>query len=155
MGRNPRVTLARAAALALGAYVIFRFILLPVRVTGGSMEPTYHDGRINFINEFAYHSHEPERGDVVGVRFSGHSIMLLKRVVGQPGELIGFTNGHVTVNGEVLPEPYLKNPSDWVRDPVQLGPDEYFVVGDNRSMPIENHMFGVAKRERIIGKILL
>jgi signal peptidase I len=155
MGRNPRFTLVRAVCLAAAAFVIFRFILLPIRVTGGSMEPTYHDGRINFINQLAYHRHEPRRGDVVGVRFAGPSRMLLKRVVGLPGELIGFQNGRVTVNGEALDEPYLKFRSDWARYPVQVGPDEYFVVGDNRSMPIENHMFGIAKRERIIGKTLL
>jgi signal peptidase I len=155
MGRNPRFTLVRALCLAAAAFVIFRFVLLPVRVTGGSMEPTYHDGSINFINQLAYRRHEPQRGDVVGVRFAGRSVMLLKRVVGLPGELIGFQNGKVTVNGAALDEPYIKLPSDWARHPVQLGPNDYFVVGDNRSMAIENHTLGITKRERILGKPLL
>jgi len=155
MGRNPRFTLVRACVLAAVAIAVFKFILLPVRVTGGSMEPTYHDTRVNFINRLAYWHREPHRGDVVGIRFAGHRVMLLKRVVGCPGELVGFQNGRVSINGEVLDEPYVKLPSDWSRTPVQLGPDEYFVVGDNRSMPMENHMFGIAKRERIIGKIVL
>lgn len=155
LGRNPRFTLIRAACLAATAFVIFRFILLPIRVTGGSMEPNYHDRSVNFINQLAYRWHEPQRGDVVGVRFAGPSVMLLKRVVGLPGELIGFRNGRVTVNGEALDEPYIKLPTDWARHPVQLGPDDYFVVGDNRSMPIENHMLGITKRERIIGKPIL
>lgn len=155
LGRNPRFTLIRAGVLALTAFIVFRFILIPVRVTGGSMEPTYHDRRVNFINQLAYRSHEPRRGDVVGVRFAGRSVMLLKRVVGLPGELIGFSNGRVTVNGRPLDEPYVKLPSDWNRYPVQLGPEDYFVVGDNRSMPIENHTFGICKRERILGRTLL
>lgn len=155
IGRNPRFTLVRAAILAVLTVVVFKSTLLPIRVSGGSMQPTYKESRINFINRLAYLRHEPRRGDVVGIRFAGRSLMLLKRVVGLPGETIGFANGRVTVNGEPLDEPYVKFPSDWERGPVQLGPDEYFVVGDNRSMPIENHTLGITKRERILGKILL
>ena len=160
-GRNLRFTLVRALTLAFTAFIVFRFVLIPARITGSSMEPTYHDGSVNFINLLGYRTHEPRRGDVVGVRFSPRdplslkSPMLLKRVVGLPGELIGFQRGRVTVNGEVLQELYVKFPSDWERHPVQLGPDDYFVVGDNRSMPIEYHTFGIAKREKIIGRILL
>jgi signal peptidase I len=155
IGRNPKFTLVRASVLALVAVIVFKFILLPVRVTGGSMEPTYHDHRINFINRLAYWNHAPQRGDVVGIRYAGRSVMLLKRIVGCPGELVGFQYGRVTINGSPLDEPYVKLPSDWNRYPVQLGDDEYFVVGDNRSMPMENHMFGIAKRDRIVGKTLL
>ena len=155
LGRNPRFTMIRAVLLAVVAFVVFRFVLLPVRVSGGSMEPSYHDNRVNFINRLAYWRHEPDRGDVVGIRFAGRSVMLLKRIVGRPGEEVGFKNGRVTVNGAVLDEPYVKLPSDWNRPPVRLGPDEYFVVGDNRSMPMENHYFGIAERNRILGKTLL
>ena len=155
IGRNPRLTLVRVVILAVVAFITFRFILLPVRVTGGSMEPSYHEGRVNFINCLSYLGHEPRRGDVVGIRYAGRSVMLLKRVVGLPGELVGFQDGRATINGHPLDEPYVKFPSDWVRYPVQLGPDEYFVVGDNRSMPMENHTFGISERQRIIGKTLL
>lgn len=155
IGRNPRFTLIRATVLALTCLVVFRFMLLPIRVSGGSMEPTYHANRVNFINCLAYLRHDPRRGDVVGIQFAGRSIMLLKRVVGLPGELVGFKDGRTTINGDTLEEPYVKFPSDWARYPVQLGTDEYFVVGDNRSMPMENHTFGIARREKIIGKTLL
>lgn len=155
IGRNPRFTLIRASLLAVVAVVVFKFILLPIRITGGSMEPAYHDNRVNFINRLAYRSHGPRRGDVVAIRYAGNRVMLLKRVVGLPGEKVGFSGGRVTVSGRQLDEPYLKFPSDWAREPVQLGADEFFVVGDNRSMPIENHTFGIASRERIIGKVLL
>lgn len=154
-GRNPRLTLVRAAALAAGCLFLFKFILLPVRVTGGSMEPNYRDGRVNLINTLAYRVHPPRRGDVVGIRFSGPSLMLLKRVVGLPGERVGFRNGRVTVNGEPLDEPYLRRVSNWNLDPVELGPDEFFVVGDNRSMPMHLHTFGRAERARILGRTVL
>jgi signal peptidase I len=81
--------------------------------------------------------------------------MLLKRVVGLPGERIGFSGGFVTVNGKTLDEPYLLWPSKWDREPVELAPDEFFVVGDNRTMPMKDHTFGIAKRERILGKLML
>jgi signal peptidase I len=155
IGRNPRVTLIRAVILGVLTVIAFKTTLYPVRVQGGSMLPNYNNGRINFIYRLAYRSHDPRRGDVVGVRFAGPSIMLLKRVVGLPGETISFSKGHVVVNGTPLPEPYLKWKSDWEREPVQLGPDEFFVVGDNRTMPISDHTFGIARRERILGKTLL
>jgi len=154
-GRNLRFTLLRAAALAGVCFVVFKFILLPVRITGASMEPNYRDGRINLINTLAYRNHPPRRGDVVGIRFSGPSLMLLKRVVGLPGERIGFREGRVTVNGLPLDEPWLRHVSNWNLDPVELGPDEYFVVGDNRSMPMHLHTFGRAERVRILGKAVL
>lgn len=155
IGRNPVFTMIRACILAVAALVVFKFFLLPIRVSGASMEPTYHENRINFINRLAYQNRGPGRGDVVGIRFAGHSVMLLKRVVGLPGELVGFSGGHVTIDGAPLNEPYVKFPSDWERHPVMLGPDDFFVVGDNRSMPMDNHTFGIAKRERIVGKVLL
>jgi len=155
IGRNPKVTLIRAAILGILTIVVFKTILLPVRVTGISMAPTYKDGRVNFINRLAYRKHDPQRGDVVGVRFAGPSIMLLKRIVGLPGERIGFSEGYVTVNGKALDEPYLLWASKWEREPVELAPDEFFVVGDNRTMPMKDHTFGIAKRERILGKLML
>lgn len=155
IGRHPRFTLIRALALVVVSLITFTYILLPVRVTGGSMEPNYRDHRINFIYRLAYRRQEPQRGDVVGIRYAGPSIMLLKRIIGLPGERIGFTNGRVTVNGQLLDEPYLKLSCNWNREPILLGPDEYFVVGDNRSMPMRQHYFGIAERRRILGKALL
>ena len=155
IGRNPRLTLVRAIILGVLTVAIFKTCILSVRVQGGSMLPTYKNNRVNFLNRLAYRKHGPQRGDVVGIRFAGPSVMLLKRVVGLPGERIGFHAGSVTVNGRAIAEPYVQFPSDWERDPVLLGPDEYFVVGDNRSMPMEDHTFGIARRERILGKAML
>ncbi len=86
---------------------------------------------------------------------AGIHAMLLKRIIALPGETIAFADGHVLINGEILDEPYEKLPSDWNRPPVTLGPDQYFVVGDNRSMSQRNHTHGICERNRILGKILL
>ena len=155
IGRNPRVTLVRVAVLIVTSFVVFNFILLPIRVEGISMLPTYKDRSVNFVNRFAYLRHEPQRGDVVSIRLAGPHVMYMKRIIGLPGETVAFANGRVLINGEVLDEPYEKLPCDWNCPPVKLGPDEYFVVGDNRTMPQELHKHGETPRSRIVGKLLL
>jgi len=158
IGRRPKRTLVRAAVLAGGAALVFKFVLFPIRVAGISMEPTFHNHAINCINRLAYARRPPRRGDVVGIRFSTNAttfhILLLKRVVGLPGETISFSHGHVCVNGEPQKEPYLKFASDWNVRGTTLGPDDYYFVGDNRSMPPDEHEHGVAVRARIVGRIL-
>lgn len=160
VGRNPRKTLIRAAALAVVCLVVFKWMLLPARIDGISMEPTDADRSFDFVNRLAYLWHEPRRGDVIGIRltppdgWSSPHIMYLKRIVGLPGEAVSFVDGRACINGRKLDEPYEKLPSDWNMGPVTLAPGEYFVVGDNRSMPRENHVFGKADRSRIVGKAL-
>ncbi len=161
VGRNPKTTLIRAAFLAVFCVVVFKWFLLPVRVAGISMEPAYADHSFNFVNRLSYLTHAPRRGDVVGIRLSppdqlsAPHIMYLKRIIGLPGESVAFDNGRVLINGQPLVEPYETWLCDWSTDPVALGPDEYFVVGDNRTMPKEEHTFGRAARSRIVGRALL
>src|SRR5579872_3664149 len=88
IGRKPKWTLIRLSAIIFGTLVLFGFVLIPIRVTGISMYPTYPDRRINFINRLAYVNHEPRRGDVVGISLAGEHLMLMKRIVGLPGETI-------------------------------------------------------------------
>jgi signal peptidase I len=155
-GRNEGRTLARIGILVAVVAVLRAFVFLPIRVSGPSMEPTYHDG-INIVNRLAYLSHGPARGDVVAISMAeeGHSVMLMKRIVGLPGETVAFHQGRVWINGNELSEPYLQRVSDWEMAPQRLGPDKYYVVGDNRSMPQEFHVQGPAARSRIVGKVIL
>lgn len=156
IGRKPAFTFVRIVVLVVATFVVFRFILLPpIRITGPSMSPTYRENSIHLVNRLAYSWREPRRGDVVSIRLAGHSVMYMKRIVGLPGETVEFRGGRLWVNGQPLEEPYVKSASRWNMPPRRLGVEEYFVVGDNRSMPIEDHVFGVATRSRIVGKILL
>lgn len=155
IGRNPAVTLARVVIWVVLIFAIRTYVLLPIRVEGVSMLPTYKENRINFVNCLAYRFHPPQRGDVVAIRYSGRSIMLCKRIVGLPGEVVAFHQGHLEINGEVLEEPYVQRPCNWEHAPERLGPNEYYVVGDNRSMDFEQHTKGIADRNRIVGKLLL
>jgi signal peptidase I len=156
VGRNPKWALARAATLLISSIIVFKFILMPIRISGISMEPTYRDGRINFVNRLAYMKNGPARYDVVTIRMAGPSIQYFKRVVGLPGETVAIRRGVIYINGEPLPEPYLSQRSPkWEYPERSLGPDEYFVVGDNRAIHPERHDFGVAERKRILGKVIL
>ena len=119
------------------------------------MLPTYRQPGVNFVNRLAYSFHEPQRGDVIAIRYAGPHVMLMKRIIGLPGETVGFHEGHAIINGQVLDEPYVKYSCAWEIAPKQLGSGEYYVVGDNRSMAEGDHTKGVALRRRIIGKVLL
>jgi signal peptidase I len=154
IGRNPKTTLIRIVVLVTVCWVVFGFILLPIQVTGISMLPTYKDHSLNLVNRLAYLRHEPQRGDVTSVRLTGLHVMFMKRIIGLPGETVAFANGQVLINGVALDEPYEKLPCDWNSPPVTLAADEYFFVGDNRSMPLEDHTHGSQKRDRIVGKVL-
>jgi len=155
IGRRPRRTAIRIAVLVVVSFVVFTFVLLPIRVEGISMLPAYQSHRINFVNRLAYVIHPPQRGDVVAIRMAGERAMLMKRIVGLPNEMVGFHDGHLTINGQEIAEPYLKLPCFWEVPPVLDGPDEYYVVGDNRSMRPLDHVHGRAIRARIVGKVLL
>ena len=65
-----------------------------------------------------------------------------------------IADGTVRINGRSLDEPYVRNRSGWTMAEVQLGSDEYFLIGDNRGMREEEHDFGRAHRSRIVGKVV-
>ena len=155
IGRRPERTAVRILLLVVACFFVFRFALLPIRVEGMSMMPAYKENRVNFVNRLVYVFHEPQRGDVVAIRTSGISIMYMKRIIGLPGETVAFHDGHAVISGKMLDEPYLKYNCDWELPPTVLGPNQYYFVGDNRSMPPADHTKGVAGRWRVVGKVLL
>jgi len=157
IGRNPRRTAVRLVIVVVAILLLRSYVLLPIRVDGPSMLPNYRETSVNVINRLAYLFHEPRRGDVVAIRFSGKSIMLMKRVVGLPGETVEFIDGRLQINGHFVREPYVKYNCSWDFRPSSwhLAEDEYYVVGDNRSMPHEDHQQGGARLERIVGKVML
>jgi signal peptidase I len=155
IGRNPKRTLVRLLIWVATAALVSRFVLIPIRIEGVSMLPTYHDHKVNFVNRLAYWFHAPRRGDVVAIRTTGFSIMYMKRIIGLPGETVAFHRGHAVIDGALLDEPYVKYPCDWELAPERLGPDEYYFVGDNRNMLAVDHYKGHTHRYRIVGKVLL
>jgi signal peptidase I len=153
-GRRPRRTLVRLVVLVVASVVIFRFVLVPIRIAGISMEPTYHDGRVNFVNRLAYVWNKPRRGDVVAIKTTGMHIMYMKRIVGLPGETISIEKGMVMVNGQPMDEPYVVKREPWNESPVRLESGQYLVIGDNRATDRFTHMHGTVNERKIAGKVL-
>ena len=157
--------LLRLALWAVLCVVALKILFIHIRVDGISMLPTCADQSVYWVSRIAYLRHEPQRGDVVAIRLvkpdnsirrlEPPNIVLLKRIIGLPGETVAFVNGRVLINGEILDEPYEKSRYSWNSTPVTLGPNQYYVVGDNRSMPPEEHRHGVFERNQIVGKALL
>lgn len=146
-----RRQIVRIAVLIVVSVVLFSFVLIPFRISGHSMAPTYRNGGFNFCFRFMYLFSKPSRGDVVAIRFAGKNVMLLKRVVATAGEVVAFEKGRLVVDGEVINEPYVRYRSDWQLSPREVKKNYVYVVGDNRGVPIEQHDFGQTSYDRIMG----
>lgn len=141
----------RVAGVAAAAYLIFGHVTVFTRINGASMEPAYRDGSWIFCSKLRYLFHAPRLGDVVTVRMAGDRVMYLKRVVALAGDTVEFRDGILFVNGQPRREPQVLGPCDWNLPPRQVAPGNVYVVGDNRSVPIELHMFGQTAVSRIAG----
>jgi signal peptidase I len=153
-GRNPRRTLVRIGVLAALSFVIFGWVLTPIRVRGISMQPTYRDGALNLVNRVVFRIRAPARGDVVAIRLAGPSILYVKRIIALPSERVAIIGGVIEINGLPLAETYVKERQAWDVTEVTVGPREYFVIGDNRGMRVGDHDFGRVDARRILGKLV-
>ena len=154
IGGRPVLTLVRLAVLVIVCLIVFKFVLIPARIVDISMMPNYQPGQIKFINKLAFLKRDPIRGEVVAIRYAGRSVLLLKRVIGLPGEDIQIRQGQVIIDGQYLEEPYLINEREAWNYSHKLGSNEYLVIGDNRSMDQDQHEWGYVARDRIVGRII-
>lgn len=151
--RTPGLAL-RLLAVALAAGLLFSQVFLPLRIQGQSMEPTFRDHGFAFCWRQRYWFGEPERGDVVAIRLAGSRVLLLKRVVALAGDTVAFDKGWLLVNGLAIDEPYVRfRETDWNLAPRLVEEGKVYVVGDNRGVTMEGHVFGQVDRQRIIGKV--
>lgn len=133
-------------------------------VDGESMEPTLYNGEYLWVDKWSYHVSDPERFDVVifPIVYHGEDSHFVKRIIGLPGETVYIDeNGVIYINGEVLSDIFGKEViSEFNRnlaaEPITLGEDEYFVMGDNRNHSADSRMAAVGniKRDRIIGRVV-
>jgi signal peptidase I len=147
-GPNPTRTLGRVLVWTTCTLILFHHLLLPIKVIGASMTPTYRDGGVNFVNRLAYAHRSPKRGDVV-VLHDGEDL-ILKRIIALPGETVSLERGRIYVNGAPLHDQFSVDRIPAAYDNFTLGSDEYFVIGDNRSASI----FGKFPKHAILGKIV-
>lgn len=149
--RSTVFTLVVVAAVA----ILVATLLLPVlRTYGGSMSPTLEDGNI----VFSVKTSDIQRGDIIAFYYNNK--ILIKRVIGISGEWIDMDmNGVVSVNGEVLEEPYVTEQALGecnIRLPYQVPEGRVFVMGDHRSVSVDSRTeeIGCIAEEQIVGKLL-
>lgn len=140
------------------AFVLVFSVGMKISMVGVSMEPALYNGQEVLVNRFIYKITSPKRGDVIAFLPNGNqnSHYYLKRIVGLPGESIQIIDGYVYINGERLPEDEYDKMADYgiAENEIQLGSDEYFVLGDNRNMSEDSRSgnIGAVKKDTIAGK---
>lgn len=137
------------------SFLIITFLYQPVRVEGTSMMPELRDQERLFINKFAYHFGQVQRDDVVVFLYpNDHRKSYIKRVIAGPGDTLRIVNGQVYVNDRPLREPYVPARYRDTRSypETTLGANEYFVMGDHRSISSDSRDFGPVARDLIYGK---
>ena len=149
----------------LGAvWLVITFVGQRTEVEGASMENTLHNGDNLIVDKLSYRFHDPERFDIIVFPFQFQdNTYYIKRIIGLPGETVQtMDDGSIYINGEKLEENYgmeVIKPETIGRaaEPIELGDDEYFVMGDNRNNSSDSRtdMVGNIKRENIIGKAWL
>jgi signal peptidase I len=137
-----------AGVLFLGV----NLITARVRVESVSMEPNLHEGEFVVVNRMAYRWGIPERGDVIVFRFPGDSQQrYIKRIIGVEGDEITIEDGNVYINSQLVQEPYIAAPpvysGEWT-----IGPQELFVLGDNRNNSNDSKNWGMLDVGSVIGK---
>lgn len=151
------------ALIALLIVVPIRwFIAQPFIVRGLSMVPTFQNGDYLIVDQVSYRFEEPERGDVIIMRYPrDESVYFIKRVIGLPGETIELQGTRVIIqetSGETLTleEPYIASGEHRPEfGTYTLGTDEFFVMGDNRDESSDSRVWGPLPRKDIIGRALV
>lgn len=144
--------------------LVIRYIGQRTMVEGISMEPTLYDGDNLILDKVTYRFSDPKRFDIVVFPFKyKEKTNYIKRIIGLPGETVQIDEyGCIYINGEILPESYGKEIISYDRiglayEPIVLGEDEYFVMGDNRNHSTDSRteVVGNVKRSEIIGRAWL
>lgn len=145
-------------------YLVIMYVGQRTEVSGSSMEPTLTDGDNLIVDKISYRFNEPERFDIIVFPFQyQENTYYIKRIIGLPGETVQIDeDGVIYINGEVLYESYGREiiDSDKIgiaEEPIILGPDEYFVLGDNRNHSSDSRIpeVGNIKKDQIIGRAWL
>lgn len=126
-----------------------------IRVEGGSMEPSLHDGEFVVINRLAYRWNDPERGEIIVFRFPlDPERRFIKRIIGLPGDTITVEEGVVLVNDIPLEEPYV-NAAPRYDGSWTVEDQHVFVLGDNRNNSSDSQNWGDLSIDHIIGKAVV
>ena len=140
----------------LAALLISQFIMAHTKIPTGSMIPTINIGDHVVVNRLPYYYRNPVRGELIVFAREGEN--LIKRVIGEPGDIIDIYDGKVFINGEELDETaYIRvldstEPQHELEFPYTVPEDHYFVMGDNRRESYDSRYFGPIHRDTIFAK---
>lgn len=156
-----REVLETIVPAVLIAVLINLFLAQATRVYGQSMEPNLHTDQRLIVEKLSYNPYfrhylgfsGPERGDVVVIRLPAQdNELLIKRVIGLPGDVVDIRSGNVFVNGQMLDEPYLAGNTAGSFGPTTVPPLHIFVLGDNRAFSNDSRSFGTIPLSDVVGR---
>ena len=142
-------------------FLIITFVGQRTHVSGESMENTLDNGDQLIVDKITYRFQDPERFDIIVFPFHyKENTYYIKRIIGLPGETVQIADGTIYINGEVLEESYgreVMQDAGIAAEPITLGEDEYFVLGDNRNQSSDSRdpSVGLIHRDEIIGRAWL
>jgi signal peptidase I len=148
------------------ALLIQQFLVKPYRIPSASMEDTLLIGDRVLVDRISWRFADPQRGDIVVFHPPFDGPVLIKRIIGLPGDEVSLTDGDVYINGKLLDEPYVrvvngqKEPSQpfsnglpWsLQSPYKVPAGSYFVMGDNRTDSGDSREFGPVERGQFVGR---
>ena len=140
-------------------YLIITFVGQRTRVSGSSMETTLSNGDNLIVDKLTYHFKEPKRYDIIVFPYKyEENTYYIKRIIGLPGETVQVIDGYTYINGEQLAGDIygaeVMESAGIAAEPITLGEDEYFVLGDNRNHSSDSRdpSVGILKRKDLMGR---
>lgn len=140
-------------------YLIITYVGQRTRVSGSSMETTLSDGDNLIVDKLTYHFEDPKRYDIIVFPYQyEENTYYIKRIIGLPGETVQVIDGFTYINGQQLTSDIygaeVMESSGIAAEPITLGEDEYFVLGDNRNHSSDSRdpSVGVLHRKDLLGR---
>jgi signal peptidase I len=149
--------LIRTIVFVFVVTVLFDMVIPRSLVEGISMHPTFETGDRLVVSRLGYMLGAPQRGDIVvfnSINPNEPTTMLIKRLVGLPGDTIEWRDNQLFINGSLVNEPYIPETCRCRDEIVTLAPNEYFVMGDNRQHSNDSRAFGAIMIGDIVGQAI-